>query len=162
MDHGSRYPNLCSAYLVNMPFFLIIFAQTFKMFVFLQGHGLPSLGVAMAGGAVAVVNLKILLEARYWSWTLVMFVLTSIGFFVVNTLVFDIILITSKTNLLVYESNYNEYYTYNEVFKYPIINLAVVMLILVLALLPDLLLIIYENTREKLKSAKNVMPMPSI
>ena len=129
---------------------------------FLQGHGLPSLGVAMAGGAVAVVNLKILLEARYWSWTLVMFVLTSIGFFVVNTLVFDIILITSKTNLLVYESNYNEYYTYNEVFKYPIINLAVVMLILVLALLPDLLLIIYENTREKLKSAKNVMPMPSI
>ena len=139
-----------------------MFAQIFQGFFFSQGHGLPSLGVAMAGGAVAVVNLKILLEARYWSWTLVMFVLTSIGFFVVNTLVFDIILITSETNLLVYESNYNEYYTYNEVFKYPIINLAVVMLILVLALLPDLLLIIYENTREKLKRAKNVMPMPSI
>ena len=116
----------------------------------------------MAGGAVTVVNLKILLEARYWSWTLVMFVFTSIGFFVVNTLVFYVILITPETNLLVYDSNYPEYYTYNELFKYPIINFTVVLLILVAALLPDSLLIIYENTKEKLKSAKNAMPMPSM
>ena len=115
----------------------------------------------MAGAAVTVVNLKILLEARYWSWTLVMFVLTSIGFFVINTLLFDslILIIPGKPAwLFFYDTNYPEYYTYNELFKSPI-NLVVILLTLVVALLPDLLLNIYENTKERLKKAKDVMPL---
>ena len=115
----------------------------------------------MAGAAVTVVNLKILLEARYWSWTLVMFVLTSIGFFVINTLLFDSLILITPGNpswLFFYDTNYPEWYTYNELFKNPI-NLVVILLTLVVALLPDLLLNIYEDTKGKLKRAKDVLPL---
>ena len=155
---------LPSASLMNLAIFSLKIPRisiNLKNQIHSLGHGLPSLGVAMAGAAVTVVNLKILLEARYWSWTLVMFVLTSIGFFVINTLLFDsLILITpgQPAWLFFYETNYPEWHTYNELFKSPI-NLVVILLTLVVALLPDLLLNIYEDTKGKLKRAKDVLPL---
>jgi magnesium-transporting ATPase (P-type) len=45
------------------------------------GHGLTSLGAVVAGAAVTITNLKVLLEARYWSWVLVLVVFWSIGMY---------------------------------------------------------------------------------
>ena len=120
------------------------------------GHGLPSLGVMVAGTAVTVVNLKILLEARYWSWPLILTVFMSICLYIVVTLIYNAIPLFSSP---VFPSNFNEYFTYVSFFSQPIlINVAITLLIVVAALLPDCLLIVHETIKEKLQRVKKVLP----
>ena len=116
---------------------------------------LLSIGAMIAGTAVTVVNIKILLEARYWSWVLVLSVFFSIIAYVTITL-FDTAIPMFNVPFL---RNYDEYYTYIQFFSEPIlINLTVTILIVVTSLIPDILLIAYENAMEQLKSVKKVVP----
>ena len=109
----------------------------------------------IAGTAVTVVNIKILLEARYWSWVLVLSVFFSIIAYVTITL-FNTAIPMFNVPFL---RNYDEYYTYIQFFSEPIlINLTVTILIVVTSLIPDILLIAYENAMEQLKSVKKVVP----
>ena len=120
------------------------------------GHGLPSLGVMVAGTAVTVVNLKILIEARYWSWVLVLSVFLSILSYVAITLIYNAIPIFSTPIL---PSNYNEYFTYISFFSKPfLISVVISLLIMVTALLPDFLLIVYQSINEKLQRVKKITP----
>ena len=113
------------------------------------------IGAMIAGTAVTVVNIKILLEARYWSWVLVLSVFFSIIAYVTITL-FNTAIPMFNIPFL---RNYDEYYTYIQFFSKPIlINLTVTILIVVTSLIPDILLIAYENVIEKLKSVKKVVP----
>ena len=116
---------------------------------------LLSIGAMIAGTAVTVVNIKILLEARYWSWVLVLSVFFSIIAYVTITL-FDTAIPMFNVPFL---RNYDEYYTYIQFFSEPIlINLTVTILIVMTSLIPDILLIAYENAMEQLKSVKKVVP----
>ena len=120
------------------------------------GHGLPSLGVMVAGSAVTVVNLKILLESRYWSWILVLAVFASILSYVVVTLINNAIPMFSNPIL---PDNFNEYFTYVSFFSQPILMVIFVNFVIVAtALLPDSLLILHESIRERLRSVKKVLP----
>ena len=113
------------------------------------------IGAMIAGTAVIVVNIKILLEARYWSWVLVLSVFFSIIAYVTITL-FNTAIPMFNVPFL---RNYDEYYTYIQFFSKPIlINLTVTILIVVTSLIPDILLIAYENVIEQLKSVKKVVP----
>ena len=113
------------------------------------------IGAMIAGTAVTVVNIKILLEARFWSWVLVLSVFSSIIAYVTITL-FNTAIPMFNVPFL---RNYDEYYTYIQFFSKPIlINLTVTILIVVTSLIPDILLIAYENVIEKLKSLKEVVP----
>ena len=124
--------------------------------VYPEGHGLPSLGSAIAGTAVTVVNLKVLLEARYWSWPLILSVFFSIASYVSVTLIYDVILIKPGS---VFATNFDAYFTYVELFNETLlINCVVTLLIVIAALLPDCVLIVYNNIREKLNHAKKVIP----
>ena len=56
-------------------------------------------------------------------------------------------------------NNFNEYFTYIEFFNQPIlINVFVTFLIVVTALIPDFLLIVYESIKKKLQRVKKVIP----
>ena len=121
-----------------------------------QGHGLQSLGSAIASSAVTVVNFKVLLEARYWSWPLVISVFFSIASFVIVTLIYDVIFIGPES---IFASNFDSYFTYVELFSDTLlINASVTLVIIVAALLPDCLYILYDNLQEKLKHAKKTIP----
>ena len=110
----------------------------------------------VAATAVTVVNMKILLEARYWSWVLVLSVFFSIISYITFTLIFTAIPMFSAPIL---PNNFNEYFTYVEFFNQPIlINVFVTFLIVVTALIPDFLLIVYESIKEKLQRVKKVIP----
>ena len=100
--------------------------------------------------------MKILLEARYWSWVLVLSVFFSIISYITFTLIFTVIPMFSTPIL---PNNFNEYFTYVEFFNQPIlINVFVTFLIVVTALIPDFLLIVYESIKEKLQRVKKVIP----
>ena len=110
----------------------------------------------VAATAVTVVNMKILLEARYWSWVLVLSVFFSIISYITVTLIYTAIPMFSVAIL---PNNFNEYFTYVEFFNQPIlINVFVTFLIVVTALIPDFLLIVYESIKEKLQRVKKVIP----
>ena len=100
--------------------------------------------------------MKILLEARYWSWVLVLSVFFSIISYITVTLIYTAIPMFSVAIL---PNNFNEYFTYIEFFNQPIlINVFVTFLIVVTALIPDFLLIVYESIKEKLQRVKKVIP----
>ena len=103
-----------------------------------------------------MVNLKILLEAKYWSWVLVLSVFGSIASYVAVTLIFNVIPLFPDSLL---SSNYDTFFNYVVLYGQPaLIIFSVTILIIVLALLPDCLIIVMSDIKEKLSNAKKVIP----
>ena len=124
--------------------------------IYPEGHGLPSLGSAVAGAGVAVVNLKVLLESKYWSWVLVLATVFSIFSYVTVTVIFNVIPLFPDAVL---ESNFDQFYAYLELYNETIVSyLAVNVLVIFAALLPDCLIIICGDIKQNLRHAKKVIP----
>jgi magnesium-transporting ATPase (P-type) len=96
-------------------------------------------GAIVACTSVLVVNAKILIEARYWSWPLVLSVVLSVISYVVITLLEQQFLVESS--LL---DNTDQFRTYLHVIYLPPTWLGTLLLV-VTALLPDVLLQVWDH-----------------
>lgn len=106
-----------------------------------QGHDLNSLGAVVAAATVTVVNLKVLLEARHWNWILVTTTVWSIVSYVAGTLVYDSVVMDNSI-----VDNYDVFYTYIHMFTDSVVtNVATTVLIIVLALIPDFVMLAFKN-----------------
>ena len=96
------------------------------------GDDINCLGALVAFTSVIILNLKILVESRYWTWILVISIALSIGSYLVITILYDQFLIPVMFN------NFNQFRTLHRVIDDPISWLGI-MLLTVMALLPDVL-----------------------
>ncbi len=104
-----------------------------------------------------IVNLKILLESRYWSWLIIVVVLGSIGSYVAFTLVYDAILMDN-----LFSNTFDVYYTYNHMFEEAgMINFVVTVFSIILALLPDFIILVFKDNLERLQYSRKTAPMPA-
>lgn len=119
------------------------------------GHGLTSLGSVIAGASCTIVNLKILLEAKYWSWLLVLSVAWSIGSYVAGTIIYDSVLMDNM-----FVANYDVFFTYNHMFDETIvIHFLITIFIVVTALLPDFIFAVAFDMQARLKVMKKTAPI---
>lgn len=120
-------------------FFIWLFAwPTVELF----GGDINTLGAVVAGSAVVVTNLKICLEARFWSWPLIFTIFWSIVSYVIGTIIYDHWLIDN-----VIADNSDQFRTYTIMFNSQSIlyNVVVNLLIVVMALTPDLIITVFRN-----------------
>ena len=120
-----------------------------------SGHSLFSLGAVVAGTSCAIINLKILIESKYWSIWLIISVFLSIVAYVVITLAYSAFYLESSildtTDL---------FYTYIYMCDSRIvINILVTLISLILALLPDVIIVILCDMKMRLNQKKKTMPM---
>ena len=110
----------------------------------------------MAQVMLDVVNLKVLLESKYWSWVLVLATVFSIFSYVTVTVIFNVIPLFPDAVL---ESNFDQFYAYLELYNETIVSyLAVNVFVIFAALLPDCLIIICGDIKQNLRHAKKVIP----
>ena len=111
----------------------------------------------MAATSSTIINLKILLEARFWTWWLMLSVLLSLGSYIVLTLSYNAI----PTNGGVIETfiSRDVFYTYIYMFdRRIVINFLVTFISLVIALLPDIIIVIICDMKSRLRQIKKTLP----
>ena len=114
-----------------------------------------SLGAVVAGTSVAIVNLKILIEAKYWTIWIVLSVLASIISYIVLTLAYCRIYVENS----LFDTK-DVFYTYIYMFDWRIlINILVTLISIFMALLPDFLVVIICDMNKRLKQNKKTMPL---
>ena len=118
------------------------------------GFSRTSLGAVVAAGAISVVNLKTLVEAKYWSWLLLVSIVWSILNYIIGTLIYNFM----NFDNAIYDSR-ETYYAYPYMFSSPIIiHVSVILLTIVTALLPDFLFIILTDIKDKIQREKKTLP----
>ena len=116
------------------------------------GDDLNCFGALVACTCVLVVNLKMLLESRFWSWPHVLIILASILSYVGVTLLYDQFLLN---NWLI--NNSAQFRTYHRV-VYPLPTWLVTLVACAIALIPDLFIHYWRS--EKFISFRPWKTMP--
>ena len=124
--------------------------------VYISGHSCFSLGAVVAATSCTIINLKILLETRFWTWWLILSVVLSLGSYIVLTLSYNAI---HYSELIGQFITPDVFYTYIYMFdRRIVINILVTLISVVIALLPDIIIVIICDMKSRLRQIKKTLP----
>ena len=124
--------------------------------VYISGHSCFTLGAVVAATSCTIINLKILLETRFWTWWLILSVVLSLGSYIVLTLSYNAIHYNEVLESFIIP---DVFYTYIYMFdRRIVINFLVTLISLVIALLPDIIIVIICDMKSRLRQIKKTLP----
>ena len=124
--------------------------------VYISGHSCFSLGAVVAATSCTIINLKILLETRFWTWWLILSVVLSLGSYIVLTLSYNAI---HYSELIGQFITPDVFYTYIYMFdRRIVINILMTLISVVIALLPDIIIVIICDMKSRLRQIKKTLP----
>ena len=136
--------------------FQYIFTFKISFIVSISGHSCFTLGAVVAATSCTIINLKILLETRFWTWWLILSVVLSLGSYIVLTLSYNAIHYNEVLESFIIP---DVFYTYIYMFdRRIVINFLVTLISLVIALLPDIIIVIICDMKSRLRQIKKTLP----